>query len=235
MGFYYISILSVVPLSIAYGLLSLVLWGIARLTRGLAARGVLLVLIGVVFLVVPVAEELWIAWNFGQVCKEAGTFVYRKVQVEGFYDDTRPGRPGPLAEQAKKSMDQSGYLFHERPFESTRGGPSKVVRYEKVNDEWISRVLDRPTARYHYKWPNPQGVQVAYKVGKSERVVIDSENNEQIARYISFGRRPPWYWIALDKPAFACDAPGRWPMTLGNPLLYRESLIPLARGRDNHE
>ena len=230
MGFYYFSILSVVPLGIAYGLLALVFWGIARLTRGMAGRKVLLVVIGIVFLVIPVAEELWIAWNFGQACKEAGTFIYRKVQVEGFYDDTRPGRPGPLAEQAKRSMDQSGYLFHERPLLDTRGGAAKVVRYEKVNGDWLSKVIDRPTARYHYKWPNHYGVRVAYKVGKSERVVIDTQNNKQIARYISFGRRPPWYWIALNTPAFACDSPGRWPMTSGNPLLYREVLVPVADG-----
>jgi hypothetical protein len=230
MGFYYFSILSIVPLGIAYGLLALVFWGIARITRGMTGRKALLTVLGTVFLILPVAEELWIAWNFGQACKEAGTLIYKKVQVEGFYDDTRPSRPGPLAEQAKKSMDQSGYLFHERPFRDPQGGASKVVRYEKVNGEWLSKVLDRPTARYHYKWPNPYGAKVTYKVGKSERVVIDAETNEQIARYISFGRRPPWYWIGFDKPAFACDSPGQWPLTRGSPLLYRVVLIPVGQG-----
>jgi len=33
MGFYYFSILSLAPLAIAYGLLLLVFWGIAHLTR----------------------------------------------------------------------------------------------------------------------------------------------------------------------------------------------------------
>jgi hypothetical protein len=51
MGFYYFSILS-----IAYGLLLLLFWGVARVTRGLPGRKVLLSVVRVGFLVLPVAE-----------------------------------------------------------------------------------------------------------------------------------------------------------------------------------
>ena len=223
MGFYYTSFFSIIPLAIAYAVLGLAFWGIVRATRGRRWRKPILIVAAVGFLLLPVSEELWIAWNFGQACKEAGTFIYRKVQVEGFYDDTRTTHAGPPTPQAVKSFEESGYRFLEMK------GQEKFVRIEKADGQWRAFMLDRPTARYHYKWPNPHGDQVAHKVGKSERIVIDTETNEQIARYTGFGRRPPWFWIGLDTPAFACDAPGRWPLTRGNPLIYREALIPATQ------
>jgi hypothetical protein len=220
MGFYYISIFSLIPLAIAYGLLALVFWGLTRITREMRGRKAVLVAVGAVFLVLPVAEEVWIAWNFAQACGEAGTFIYKRVQVEGFYDDTRTTHAGPPTPQAVKSFEESGYQFLEMK------GKEKFIRIEKTDGNWRAVVLDQPKARYHYRWPDPYGVRVAHKVGKSERLVIDTETNEQIARYTGFGRRPPWFWIGLDTPPFACDAPGRWPLARGNPLIYREALIP---------
>ena len=222
MGFYYISIFSIVPLGTAYGLLLLVFWGIARLTRGIPRRKALLGVAGAVFLFLPVAEELWIAWNFGQACKEAGTFIYKKVKVQGFYDDTRTTHAGTPTPQAVESFERSGYRFLEMR------GREKFIRIEKIDGQWRPIVLDRPTARYHYKWPD-RGTRVAHKVGKSETVVIDTETNDQVARYTRFGRRPPWFWIGLDTPAFACDAPGRWPLTKSGLSVYREVLIPTVQ------
>jgi hypothetical protein len=222
MGFYYINTFSIALLGVAYILLLLAFWGVARLTREMPGRKAVHAVIGVVFLILPVGEELWIAWNFGQACKEAGTFIHKKVQVEGFYDDTRTTHAAPPTSQAVESFEKSGYRFFEMR------GREKFVRIEKIADKWIPTVLDRPTAKYYYKWPD-RGTRVAHKVGKSETVVIDTQTNEQIARYTRFGRRPSWFWIGLDVPAFACDAPGRWPLTKDSLSVYREVLIPAAQ------
>jgi hypothetical protein len=183
-----------------------------------------------VFLLLPIAEELWIAWRFAQACENAGTFIYKKVQVEGFYDETRPADPRPPTEQAKRSMDASGYRFHERPRYGRRSGSSEVVRFEKVGDDWRVTLLDRPTARYHFRYSDAMsGTPWGHKIIRSGSVVIDSESNYEIARYASFGRRPPWFFVWLDTPAFACDAPGRWPLTKGSRLIYPEVLIPVVQ------
>lgn len=213
MAFYYISLFSIVPLSIAYGALLLVFWGIARLTRAMPARKALLGVVGAVFLVLPVAEELWIAWNFGQACKESGTFIYRKVQVEGFYDDTS---------HWWRQLAESKYQF----VESREYGTNKYWRVERDGNNLKHFAIDRPTARYHFK-STDSGTKVAHKIVKSQTVVIDTEKDEPIARYTRYGRGPAWFFIALDIPAYACDAPGRWPLRMESLLVYRNVLIPV--------
>jgi hypothetical protein len=224
MGFYYISIFSIIPLGIAYGILALIYWGVARVTRGARARTAILSLVGVIFLILPISEELWIAWSFGQACKEAGTFISKKVQVEGFYDDTRSTHAGTPTPQAVDSFEKSGYRFFEMK------GREKFVRIEKSDGQWKPVVLDRPTARYHFRVTDPMdGTRVAYKVSRSGSVVIDKETNEEIARYTSFGRSPPWFFVGLDVPGYACDVPGGWPYTRKSRLVYQEALIPAQR------
>ncbi len=222
MGFYYFSILSLVPLAIAYAVLGLVFLGIARVTRNKTWQKTLLVVLGATFAVLPIAEELWIAWRFGQTCKEAGTFVYRKVQVDGFYDDTRTTHSGAPTPQAASSFDKSGYRFLEMK------GPEKYIRLEKIDDQWKTAVIDRPTARYHFKTTD-SGTIVSHKILKSQTTVVDNLTGEELARYIRFGRSSAWFYIGLDKPAFACDAPKGWPLTRKSLLIYREVLIPIDK------
>lgn len=256
LALYYTSVLSVIPLTLAYFVLLLLFWVIVRLTRGLRMHALLLAPVGAVFLVLPVAEELWIAWNFAQACKQAGTFISKKVQVDGFYDDTgaslelvRSGAyrfvEGP-SEKGAVRVSLGNPEFMEEALERFRRenpgrDPSQqsVLRikldektealvYPKRGDSWRLVYLDRPTARYHYKWPDLDSV-VAYKVRKTEKVVIDTEKGEVIARDTVFGREPPWFFFALlrDVPTFACDGPGRWPHPKGGGLLVsRDVLIP---------
>ena len=212
MGFYYISIFNIFPLGIAYGLLALVFWGIARLTRSMPRRKVLLGVVGVIFLVLPVTEEFWIAWNFNQACKEAGTFINKKVTVEGFYDDTS---------HWWRQLAESKYQF----VESREYGTNRYWRVERDNNNLKHFAIDKPTARYHFKTTD-SGTEVAHGIVKSQTIVIDSHNNEEIARYARFGRSPPWFFIGLGTPDYACDAPGRWPLTRTSMLVYREVLIP---------
>lgn len=224
MGFYYFSIFSLVPLSIAYGVLALFFWGIARGMRDVRRRGLILAAIAIVFLIVPIAEEVWIAWNFGQACKEAGTFVHKKVQVEGFYDDTRSTHAGTPTPQAVESFEKSGYRFLEMK------GKERFVRIEKIDGHWESTVLDRPTARYHFMYTDlMNGTPWGHKITRTGSVVIDKETGLEIARYVGFGRDAPWYFIGLDRPGFACDAPSRWPYTRNSRLIYEHALIPSSK------
>jgi hypothetical protein len=228
MAFYYISVFSIIPLGIAYGLLALVYWGLVRVTRGARARRAILSGIAVAFLILPVSEELWIAWNFAQACQQSGTFINKTVQVEGFYDDTRSTHAGKPTSQAVQSFEKSGYRFLEMR------GDGKVVRIEKVNGEWKPTLLDRPTARYQFKYTDPMnGTPWGHKIVRTGSVVIDSQTNDEIARYTSYGRGAPWFFIWLDKPGFVCDSPGRWPYTGSSRLVYEKAFTPCRGGGDS--
>ena len=261
MGFYYVSIFSIVPLGIAYAILALVYWGVVRLTRGIAMRAVVLSVTGVVFLLLPGGEELWIAWNFGQACKEAGTFIHKKVQVDGFYDSTMRSayentKPGRYRFVEHATEDREGVERVERADAEMRAralawyadrDPGKglpkdksivyplndkerIVVFPNGTDAWHVTKLDRPTARYHFKKTDPMsGTRWAHKVGRSGSVVIDTETNEEIARYTSFGRLPPWFYFSLGVAPYACDSPGDWPNSRKSSLIYRETLIPVGQ------
>ena len=218
MGFYYLNSFTLLFLLGIYACAIWIFWlvwskGLKRSFTGLAVWVSITTI-----LVAPWVEEVWIAYQFGQFCKTAGTFVSKRIGVDGFYDDTHGWRADKLR--------SSGYAFVEgRDHSSER---ISYWRHELVGDQVRSFKIAQPTARYHYKWPNRYGSQVARGVVKTETFVIDSLTKQEIARYTSFGRRPPWFWIGLDIPEFACDAPGRWPVTTGNILLYRDALFPKA-------
>jgi hypothetical protein len=163
----------------------------------------------------PWVEELWIAWNFGQLCKkDAGIFIYRTVEVEGFYDATAhlTTVSTPVPKSAADYYDTAGFKFYELVLADTRGGPSRVVHYMKVDGVWTPTVLDKPTARYHYRWPHAD-TRMSHKVDKIERTVVDSELNEQLARETKYRRRAPWFFIGLDRPVMLCPAPGEDPLS----------------------
>ena len=153
-----------------------------------------------VLAVAPLWEELSIAYTFGQLCKkDAGIFVYKTVEVEGFYDDTRSTHDGPRTPQAIEEYERSGYKFMEKRFRRTE----QAVRVEKIDGEWKARVLDRPTARYHYKridWHKP----VAHKVDRFENDLIDAENEDVLGRYVNYYRGAPWFFVHLDRPTIPC-------------------------------
>jgi hypothetical protein len=190
MGFYYFSIFSIVPLSIAYGALALLYWALVRGTRGMRARWALLGVAAPVFLALPIAEEWWIAWNFGQACKEAGTFIHKKVQVDGFYDDT--------THWWRQLAESSSYRF----VESRDNSNGNLWRVERNGIGVKHFRIDRPTARYHYKWLSH--VPQTHKVVKHEATVTDSATNEILGRELNYGRHAPWYFIGLDAPIKIC-------------------------------
>ena len=226
MRFYYFSVFGTLAAAIASALALVVFWLIWTkvLDRKLSARMVLIST--AVMFALPWTEELWIAYKFDQFCrKDAGLFIHKTVEVEGFYDETRPGRPGALAEQAKKSMDQSGYQFYERPISNPYGGPSKVVRFEKVDGQWISRTLDRPTARYHYKTLNSHAP-VAHQIKRFEDVVIDVQTGEVLGRFVNYYRGAYWFFISSGRPTIPCAESQAGIRKYGS-LIYNEVLKPL--------
>ncbi|MEX0958667.1 MAG: hypothetical protein WDZ63_05215 [Burkholderiales bacterium] len=209
---------------IGLALIALLWWWLAkRMKRPWAVTVPLLFVLAIG----PWVEELWIAWNFGRLCKkDAGVFINKTVEVEGFYDTTRPTTPVPRNEQAAQDLDRGGYKFYEMVYPNTEGGPSKVVRLEKVNGVWTPTVLDSATARYHYT-TNIYGERAAHKITRQESRVTDKQANEVIGRYIAYGRRPPWFFIGLGEVPYSCDGPDGGPNSKYNRLIYRDVLKPI--------
>jgi len=157
-----------------------------------------------VLAVAPLWEELGIAYNFGKLCKkDAGIFVYKTVEVDGFYDDTRPTHSGQPTPQAAESFDKGGYKFYELVLRDRKGGVNRVVHIEKQDEIWTPTVLDHPTARYHYRWP-VKSETVSHKIVKGERVVIDDQTGEVLGRHLNYARKAPWFFVHLDRPNMGC-------------------------------
>jgi len=93
---------------------------------------------------------------------------------------------------------------------------------------WRITLLDRPTARYEFKQA-AYGRRVSHKISMRETQVVDRGDGEVLGRYRLYGRFPPWFWLSLGTPGFACDAPERWPLTRGSFSIYRQVLEPAIR------
>jgi hypothetical protein len=224
MRFYYFSFFSMVLLGLIYfaamGLLVLVgSWLRKRWKRAWLA----ILPLAAVLVVAPVAEEFWIAYRFGQLCQDAGAVVHRRMRVAGFYNDTRPTHDGPRTPQGAEELDQSGYRFYELKFRDT----SRVVHLEKANNKWVVTVLDRPTARYWYKWPE-RNARVGHKIYKNSEAVVDMQTGEVLGTSVRYGRKAPWFFIALDAPGMDCPRRGHDPMRKPG-LLYKTVLEPIAQ------
>lgn len=227
MRFYYLSVFSLVLLVIFYGLALIVLWWTKGLKRKFSGPVVWVAVAAV--LVAPVAEELWIAWNFGQLCrKDAGIVINKTVEVEGFYDATIGllQIQKPLPEVTSKSFDQRGFKFYEMHMRDGRGGPGKVAHFEKVNGEWMGTVIDKPVARYHFF--TDSGIDIGHKLAKQESKVLDSKSGQFIGEYRVYIRQAPWFYIGLDRPNMGCDGPDGGPYSKhkNSFLIYRDVLIP---------
>ncbi len=216
MSFYYPSIFSFIFLAVLYAVVLGLIWLVwvklvKRKFSGPAAWGVMALVI-----VAPWLEEFWIAWNFGQFCrKDAGLVVHKVVEVEGFYDDTT---------HWWRQLAESKYQFVESR-DNTYGG---LYRVEKNGSEIRHYKIDRLTARYHY-FRNIYGEDVSYKITRVEARITDSKNGEVIGKYVSYGRGPYWFYISLGKPPYSCDGPDGGPLSNGNSLIYRNTLLPIKK------
>jgi hypothetical protein len=161
--------------------------------------------VGLAAMVAPWAEEYWIASRFEELCKDAGVHVYRKVDVEGFYDSTM--------HTGSELIEERGYRFMEHPAKD----PGRIEHVERIRGEWKVTILDHPTARYHFKYayqPTPHRIEepVRWKLERTERRIVDSQTNEIIGREVIFKRRPSvmeGLWIGLVGSGLTiCPNPG---------------------------
>lgn len=82
-----------------------------------------------------------------------------------------------------------GYRFAEYP----QMYGDKTEHIENVNNEIQVTIIDKPTARYHYKYayqPTPYKTeeQIGWKLEKLETVVVDSVTGELIGRDTRYRR-----------------------------------------------
>ena len=258
MRFYYISIFSILLLGLIYligtGLLT---WFGLWLRKRWKRSWMLMVPLFLLLYAGPVAEEFWIALNFGKLCKkDAGRFIYKIVEVDGYYDATgatldsvRPGRykfiesfssSGKGAVHVSvgdENLKRQAFSQYEKDAPGKSAAEQEIIRvildertealvYPKKGDSWRITRLEHPTARYHYT-TNIYGTNVAHKITRQESTVSDQTTGEVIGRYVEYGRRPPWFFIGLGEAPYSCDGPDGGPNSKYNRLIYREVLLPM--------
>ncbi len=159
--------------------------------------------IAIPLLAAPIIEEIWIAHNFEKLCRDAGVHVYKKVEADGYLNDTSrsvgSGLSSGLMYKDPKSLaefDRTGFRYKEYMLRDGR-----AWHVERREGGVYGQVLDKPQAQYHYKFAHPkQEVPVGWKLEKREALVVDVNENEVIARELSFNRHPSIIeslWISL--------------------------------------
>jgi hypothetical protein len=236
MRFYYFSLFS----WMAYGVVCIValvlLWVLWRkLFKQRITNPVFLVLVAAI-LVLPWAEELWIAYNFDRLCrKDAGVFINKTVEVEGYYNDTGTitrivGGPPYKFIESPEGNSKYRRVEHASEEEKTHAlawYAEKNPRKQPADTEWITQPvtgnvqvtvevntgyawritkLDKPTARYHYRQPHSH-TPVAHEITKIERIVVDSQTGDVLARETKYARQAYWFFIHLDAPVMLCPGP----------------------------
>lgn len=197
MRFYYLSAFSLMLYFLYLALVAGTFSAFWRLFRLKFSNPIYWVFIATV-VIAPWVEELYIAYKFGELCrKDAGTYITKAVEVEGFYDDTT---------HWWRQLAESQYRFVESKDVIYR----KLWRVERAGDEIRHFEIKNPTARYRYSEPHMH-TPVAHKVSKIERIVADAATGEILARETKYARKPYWFFIGLGAPAMLCPAPGQDP------------------------
>lgn len=151
-------------------------------------------IVGFPVLAAPWAEEAWIAWHFNEACKDAGVKVVRQVEVDGYADGTgqyerKSIRTGPLFnDNSTRQLDfeKQGYRFYE---DLLKDGGARHL--EREGGQMMVTILDRPQARYHYKFLDPrQEIPIGRRLKKFGHQVIDSETNEVLGSDVQYKRYP---------------------------------------------
>lgn len=239
---------------IGAGLIASLWWWLAKRMR---RAWVVIAPLVAVLIIAPWVEELWIAWNFGRLCKkDAGIFIHKVVEVEGFYY----GGGGPF------ELIRSGqYQWLEGPDRDGKGhtrmtlGDAEFLRLAKERlkkgegkaaGEGISRVqidertealvfvqkdevwritkLDHPTARYHYT-TGASHLSVTHGVKKFDDVVADSDAKDVLGRYTNYYRSAPWFFIGFDRPTIPCEETEEATRRYGALMIYALTLRPKTR------
>ncbi len=202
----------------------LLVWPIARLLKNSRFRWPVAWAIAAPFLIAPWAEEAWIAWHFTEACKDAGVKVYRQVEVEGFYDGT--------IGTGYSFIENYGFRFMEE-----KASNGKIAHTERPDGQWITTMLEKPSARYHLIYayqPNPWVVEepIGWKLEKIERQAIDSQTGQIVGRDTLVHRGAPIadaIWARfLGNSMTTCPGPNVKPF-VAPPPFPQAVLKPLSR------
>lgn len=133
---FYISDISIGMLAIVY--LPIVIWMLWKIARSdavaLVVKSILFPLVAGLAYAIPLGDVTMNSIAMSKVCPSAGLNVYKKVQVDGYYDTGS----GP------RQIEENGYRYIE-----TQKPGGKVARYERQADGHITRTeLDAPSAEY---------------------------------------------------------------------------------------
>jgi len=192
-----------------------ILWPLSRLLRNSRWKRWIVSIVGFPLLAAPWAEEVWIAWHFHQACKDAGVKVVRQVEVEGYANGTNQYernmiKTGPLFKEDQSRLltfEKQGYRFYE---DLLKDGGARHL--EREGGQMMVTILDRPQARYHYKFLDPrQEIPIGRRLKKFGDQVIDSETNEVLGsdtRFVRFPSIADSLWLQYFGPsALSCNGP----------------------------
>jgi hypothetical protein len=238
MRFYYLSVFSLFLLAVIYLVgTGFLLWLGSWLKKKWKHASIVMAPLFLLLYIGPIAEELWIAWNFGRLCnKDAGLSIYKTVEVDGFYDGTMHSgyentRPGRYRFVEHPTQDRTGIERVERADEALRN--QAVQWYAKTNpgkerpkDRSIYFALNeketivvfpngvdawRVTKLDHptakYHFFMDKGRDIGHKLAKQESRVINNQTQETLGEYRVYIREAPWFFVGLDRPNMGCDGP----------------------------
>jgi len=134
----------------------------------------------------PWGEELWIAYNFGQLCrKDAGVFIYKTVKVDGFYDDTTGWGPRQLAASGFRFVESRDIIY------------KKLMRVERADEAARDSALAW-YAKQHPGEKRPEKQYVVYPVNDKEKLVVSPNGMDA------------WRITKLDTPTAEYRFRSRW-------------------------
>ena len=202
--------------------LPLSIWLLRKFGLGLKPgpfKWAILGFLGLIFAALPVGDDAYIQWHFNRLCRDAGMHYEKKIAVDGYYDDTSTGAgtAGPIiSPQAIEHFDRAGFRFFERRAGYVPGKygdqPVKFAHVEKVEGKWEVSILDRPMARYHYKYLS-QHEPIAFRVRKVDIAIVDTETNKVVGRQLIYTRYSGWLdglWLGFfDARGNQCPPSGK--------------------------
>lgn len=162
--------------------LPLCVWLLRKIALGLKPgpiKWAILGLLGLVLVAIPVGDDAYIQWNFNHLCRDAGIHYEKKIVVDGFYDS--------VLSSGYEMVEKTGFRFVEHRKQVS----GKLERVERVGGDWRITELDRPSARYHYKYLS-QHEPIAFRVRKVEKVILDTETSLVVGRQLIYTRYPGW-------------------------------------------
>jgi hypothetical protein len=256
MRFYYISIISVILLFVIWfvgtGLLT---WLGSSLRKSRKRVWPVMLPLFLLLYLAPIAEELWIAWNFGQLCKkDAGIFITQTVEVDGFFNESGAGldlvRPGNYKYIEAPNEDGAGAKRLE--FGNAQWAKAAIERFEDQNPEksvddrkYIRVDMDEKTQALVFlsngdswrmtKLDHPTAryhyktlathLRVSHQIKKFEDAVVDQQTGDALGRYLNYYRGAPWFFVGLDRPTISCRETRDATRKYGR-LIYRSVLMP---------